>query len=277
MLTPASEVEASAAMRLRLLTAFTLAALLIALVLYASPAVTAAILGLILLVGSWEWSAFLSVGRHWRALYVLALAALGLGALRYTFAGHFAPLMELATLWWLLAAIWIVWAPKRVGRLAAALAGALALVPTWVALVCIDARWVHGAQWMLFILALAFAADTGAFFAGRRFGRSRLAPQVSPHKTWEGVVGGMLLALAIGAAGANWFSEPWGSFMPLCLAAAAFSVVGDLTESLLKRHVHLKDSGRLFPGHGGVLDRIDSVTAATPVMALGLMWLGAGR
>lgn len=277
MLTPASEVRAATAMRTRLLTAFTLAALLIVLVLYASTAVTAGILALALLVGGWEWSAFLSVGRPWRAVYVLVLAALGFWALRYTFAGHFAPLMEVATAWWLLAAIWIICAPRRAGRVAAALAGALALVPTWSALVCIDAHWVRGSQWMLFILALAFAADTGAFFVGRRFGRTQLAPQVSPNKTWEGVIGGLLLALAVAAAGADWFAQPWGTFLPLCLAAAAFSVVGDLTESLLKRHVHLKDSGRLFPGHGGVLDRIDSVTAATPVMALGLIWLGVGR
>ena len=86
----------------------------------------------------------------------------------------------------------------------------------------------------------------------------------------------MLLALGIAVAGAIWFGVPAPRFLSLCLAAAGFSVIGDLSESLLKRHVHLKDSGKLFPGHGGMLDRIDSVTAATPVMALGLMWLGVG-
>jgi phosphatidate cytidylyltransferase len=185
--------------------------------------------------------------------------------------------MEVAVAWWLVALIWIIWVPTHVGRAAAGLAGVLALVPTWIALVRIDARWVHGAQWTLFILALAFAADTGAFFVGRKFGRARLAPRVSPNKTWEGVIGGMILALLVAWIGTVWFGQRAGGFVPLCLAASAFSVIGDLTESLLKRHVRLKDSGRLFPGHGGVLDRIDSVTAATPVMALGLIWLGVGQ
>ena len=265
-------------MRSRLLTAFVLAAALIIILMFASPLLTAVVLGLALLIGGWEWSAFLAVGAGARALYVLALAALGLWSFRYTLAaGRFVPLMELALVWWLVALAWIVFAPLRVGRVAAALAGVLALVPTWVALVRIDAHWAHGRWWTLFVLALAFAADTGAFFAGRHFGRTPLAPRVSPNKTWEGVLGGMLLALAIAWAGALWLAEPAVSFVPLCLAAAGFSVIGDLTESLLKRHVHLKDSGRLFPGHGGVLDRIDSVTAATPVMVLGLIWLGAGK
>jgi len=269
-------------MRSRLLTAFGLGVLLIVAILFASPAVTTAVLGLFVLVGGWEWSAFLSVAAPWRLLYVLVLLALAAAAAHYTLdmtlaVTGFAVAMELAVAWWLVALVWIIWAPTHVGRTAAALAGALALVPTWIALVRIDAHWVHGAQWTLYILVLAFAADTGAFFAGRRFGRWHLAPRVSPHKTWEGVLGGMLLVLLVAWVGAVWFAQPADSFVPLCLAAAAFSVIGDLTESLLKRHVHLKDSGRVFPGHGGVLDRIDSITAATPVMALGLLWLGAGR
>jgi phosphatidate cytidylyltransferase len=265
-------------MRSRLLTGLALALLTILVLLYAPPLLVGAVLGLALLAGGWEWSAFLALRGGGRVAYVLALALLGALALRYAAAvASFLIIMELAVAWWIVALVWIVFAPAHTARPAAALAGALALVPTWLALVRIEAYWVHGAQWALLVLALAFSADTGAFFSGRRFGRLRLAPHVSPNKTWEGVLGGMLLALAVAAAANVWFQQPWRSFLPLCLAAAAFSVIGDLTESLLKRHVHLKDSGRLFPGHGGVLDRIDSVTAAAPVMALGLIWLGAGR
>ncbi|MFI4869603.1 MAG: phosphatidate cytidylyltransferase [Steroidobacterales bacterium] len=264
-------------LRSRVLTALALTALLVVAILFAAPSVTASLLGLFLLIGAWEWSAFLAVARPWRLLYVLALAALAAAGWCYSLQiAHFRLMLELGIVWWLIALVWIVWAPQRVGRMAAALAGALALLPTWIALVRIDAFWSDGAQWTLFILALAFAVDTGAFFAGSRYGRLHLAPRVSPNKTWEGVIGGMLFALLFAAAGMGWFALPARSFVPLCLAAAAFSVVGDLTESLLKRHVRLKDSGRLFPGHGGVLDRIDSVTAATPVMALGLIWLGVG-
>lgn len=265
-------------MRSRLLTAFGLALLTIVVVLYAPPLLVAVLLGAALLVGAWEWSAFLALCGGGRLLYVLALALLAVLAHHYTAAATaFVPLMELAVVWWLVALLWILIAPSHVSRPVAALAGALVLIPAWVGLVRIDARWTHGPQWTLFVLGLAFAADTGAFFAGRRFGRLRLAPRVSPNKTWEGVIGGMLLALAVAVVANTWFRLPWQAFLPLCLAAAAFSVIGDLTESMLKRHVHLKDSGRLFPGHGGVLDRIDSVTAAVPVLALGLIWLGAGR
>jgi phosphatidate cytidylyltransferase len=265
-------------LRSRILTALALAALLIIAILYFPAPITAIILGLILAVGAWEWSAFLSLGAVGRVIYVLLLALLGVLAWRATLdTANFTLTMEVALSWWVIALGWIVWAPQRGGRIAAAIAGALAMLPTWVALVRIDGTWAHGAQWTLFILALAFAADTGAFFAGRQFGRLHLAPRVSPNKTWEGVIGGMLLALALGAVGAVWFGLPGLGFLSLCLASAGFSVIGDLCESLLKRHVNLKDSGRLFPGHGGVLDRIDSVTAATPVMALGLMWLGVGK
>jgi|HubBroStandDraft_1064217.scaffolds.fasta_scaffold05115_7 phosphatidate cytidylyltransferase len=265
-------------LRSRILTALALAALLIAAILYAPAVITAVIFVSIVLIGAWEWSAFLSVGLVGRALYVLAIAA-AVPVLWYVTldAAYFELAMELALSWWLIALAWIIWAPQRGGRIAAGLAGALALLPTLIALVRIDGNWYQGPEWTLFILALAFAADTGAFFAGRHFGRVPLAPRVSPNKTWEGVIGGMLLALAVAAVGVGWFGAPALSFLCLCLAAAGFSVIGDLSESLLKRQVHLKDSGRLFPGHGGMLDRIDSVTAATPVMALGLLWLQVGK
>src|ERR1035441_10089222 len=222
-------------LRSRVVTALALALLLVLAILFSPPNITAAILGVILLIGAWEWSAFLAVSVRWRVLYVLLLLLTGV-----------------AGVYWTLELQHFVWT------------------------VHIDTLWHNGAQWTLFILALSFAADTGAFFAGRQFGRLPLAPRVSPNKTWEGVMGGMLLARAAAACGAAWFRLAPLSFVPLCLAAAGFSVIGDLTESLLKRHVHLKDSGRLFPGHKSVLDRIDSVTAATPVMALGLIWLGVG-
>jgi phosphatidate cytidylyltransferase len=265
-------------MRARLVTALALGVLLIGALLYFPPLVAGSILGLIVLIGAWEWSAFLGAQRPAaRLAYVLVIAALGLLGRVYAFdAAHFLLLMGVSLVWWLIALLWVVFAPQRVAVWAAALAGALALVPTWLALVRIDALWPRGHQWTLFILALVFAADTGAFFAGHNFGRVRLAVRVSPNKTWEGVLGGMVLALAFATAGAIWFSLPMLAFLGTCALAVAFSVIGDLSESQFKRHVGLKDSGRLFPGHGGVLDRIDSVTAATPVMTLGLICLGVG-
>ncbi len=125
---------------------------------------------------------------------------------------------------------------------------------------------------------LVWAADIGAFFVGRKFGRLRLAPHVSPGKTWEGVLGGMIASAIVAVLGSWWFARtfpiPLAQFLPLCLAVVAFSIVGDLTESLLKRFAGVKDSGSLFPGHGGVMDRIDSVTGAAPVLLLGLLMLG---
>jgi phosphatidate cytidylyltransferase len=117
-------------------------------------------------------------------------------------------------------------------------------------------------------------ADIGAYFCGRRFGRRRLAPSVSPGKTWEGALGGLAASGIVAVIGGAWFRLPLEQFLVLCLAAVAFSIVGDLTESLLKRFAGMKDSGTLFPGHGGVMDRIDSVTGAAPVLLLGLTFLG---
>lgn len=263
-------------LRKRIITAAILIALLLIVLLAMPAAATVGLLTLAVLAGAWEWSAFLKAPRWWaRALYVL-LIALAL-ALAWLASGHRAGLrllLEGAFLWWLAALGWIVFAPHRVRRWSAGLAGLCALVPAWIALVRLRLDPGRGAEWVLFALLLVWAADIGAYFVGRFLGRVRLAPEVSPGKTWEGVAGGVLASIPVAIAGSLWFRLPPGAFVGVCLAAVGFSIVGDLTESLLKRFAGMKDSGTLFPGHGGVMDRIDSLTGAAPVLLLGLTFLG---
>jgi len=185
--------------------------------------------------------------------------------------------MSDASLWWLLALGWLMFAPTCVNRVMAALVGVVVLVPAYAGISRMYDKLDHGAEHVLFLLVLVWAADVGAFFAGRHWGRHKLAPQVSPGKTWEGVAGGMVFGLLAAAAGAWWFSRPLVAFLILGAVVAAISVVGDLTESMFKRFAGLKDSGHVLPGHGGVLDRIDSITAAAPVFVLGLTWLDLWR
>lgn len=262
-------------LRKRIITAVILAVLFLAVLLWLPPVATVIVVTALVLAGAWEWSAFLrpSVSIA-RVAYVAMVALLLLGA-RYVAADPDGRHLILITamVWWLVALGWIIFAPRSVAPWSAGLAGVLALVPAWIALVRL--RYLpHGEYWVLFTLLLVWGADIGAYFAGHRFGRTRLAPSVSPGKTWEGVVGGFALSAIVAVAGSAWFALPLYVFVPLCLAAVGFSIVGDLTESLLKRFAGVKDSGTLFPGHGGVMDRIDSVTGAAPVLFFGLTMLG---
>lgn len=260
----------------RLLTALILVPVFLVILLVLPRPVGVLVFALMVLIGAWEWSAFLRTGNSLaRAGYVLVAAALmalawqaGTTAdgLRWLLAGSLA--------WWLVAFIWVSVFPGRVNAIAAGLAGLFVLVPAWVALSRLHLAAPVGPQWVVFLLVLVSLADVGAFFAGRQFGRLKLAPRVSPGKTWEGMFGGIVLAMCVALAATAWFSPPLGPFLALCAAAVLLSVVGDLTESLFKRYAGLKDSGTIFPGHGGVLDRIDSVTAAAPLFLLGLGWLG---
>jgi len=133
---------------------------------------------------------------------------------------------------------------------------------------------IHGPEILFLLLLLVIGADIGAFFAGRSFGRRKLAPRVSPGKTWEGAIGGLAAVALIAWAGAAYLGLPIGAGVAFGCAVGIFSIVGDLTESMFKRAAGLKDSGALLPGHGGMLDRIDSVTAAAPLYALGLFGSG---
>lgn len=259
----------------RVTTAIVLAAILLAVILWLPPWGTQGLLTLVVLAGAWEWSAFLRVQSvALRITYVVLIGVLMWVAWDFTANPTGRDLvLRVALVWWLIALGWVMFAPRLVSSWAAAVAGALALVPAWMALNRL-VDFDRGPEWVLFALILVWAADIGAFFVGRRFGRTRLAPNVSPGKTWEGVMGGAVASALVAAIGSAWFNIPLLRFVPLCLAVVAFSIVGDLTESLLKRFAGMKDSGSLFPGHGGVMDRIDSVTGAAPILFFGLVALG---
>lgn len=260
----------------RVATAAVLIAVLLVVVLWLPPVATVVALTLVVLAGAWEWSAFLRITRLWQRLVYVAVVAVLLPLVWHYSANAdgLKLVLQIAVVWWIVALGWVMFAPRLVSSSAAAIAGIFALVPAWIALGRLRMDSDRGAEWVLFALILVQVADIGAFFVGRRFGKHRLAPNVSPGKTWEGVIGGFIASSIVAILGSGRFGVPLAQFLPLCLAVVAFSIVGDLTESLLKRFAGLKDSGRLFPGHGGVMDRIDSVTAAAPVLFFGLLLIG---
>jgi phosphatidate cytidylyltransferase len=253
-----------------------LVAVLLGVMLGMPPIATIWLITVLILIGAWEWAAFIGNGSApARAGFTVVVAGFLIGSLYlYSATPEFVrAAMTLAMGWWIAALLWVCLAPTRVHPVSAAVAGVLALVPCWLALVYITFT-TNSTHWVLFTLALVWAADTGAFFAGRWLGRVPLAPRVSPKKTWEGVFGGMLVSGLVAWLAATFvFSVEVGQFVAICIAVAAVSIVGDLTESMLKRAVGLKDSGSVFPGHGGMLDRIDSVTAAAPALVFALLTL----
>jgi phosphatidate cytidylyltransferase len=149
----------------------------------------------------------------------------------------------------------------------------MVLLPTWAGVLVLLDLSERGPVYVLFAMLIIASADVGAYFVGRIFGRTRLAPAVSPGKTWEGLAGGLAGAVAVAALGAHLLGLPRLAWAATGLSVAAISVVGDLVVSMFKRNAGLKDSGGLFPGHGGVLDRIDSMTAATPAFVLAALGL----
>ncbi len=271
--------------RQRVTTALLLAPLPIAAVLWLPTPWLAAAVAVVLLAGLWEWTRFAGIEDTLpRTLFLTAnallMVALVWGGGPSLFTLKLASLI--GALWWAFVLLWLSRPGFGSGDTQGArglklLAASLCVVPAWCAL-----GWLHsddplGPRWTLFAIALCWAADSGAYFAGSKFGKRKLAPAISPGKTWEGVWGGlataMLLAvLALPLLGLAWSSLP--ALLLLTLLTAAISVVGDLFESLMKRHSGVKDSGALFPGHGGLMDRLDSLLAALPVFVVGKAWLG---
>jgi phosphatidate cytidylyltransferase len=268
----------------RVMTACVLFLLLLVAVLGFSVTGFQIFVAAVLALAAWEWSRLSGVEHGaMGGIYVGVFVALMYLIRMHQEAGSL--LISAGVLWWLLALVMIklyphythTWhrTPLLLGM------GLAVLLPSWVSLIYLrDSSGFR--QYVFIFFAMVAAADTGAYFSGKRFGRHKLSPTVSPNKTWEGFAGGVtaccaVLWLSLAVTGlASFDLNPASLLMATAGAAvlAGYSVIGDLFESMMKRQANMKDSGTLLPGHGGVLDRIDSMTAALPLYTWGLMAAG---
>lgn len=240
-------------------------------------ALFALFIGAVVSLGAWEWARLAGLtAQVQRVAFAVLVAALLLGLYLVPVLAPWVLLCAL--IWWALATALVLGYPATshywAGLPAKLIIGLLILLPAWQGLVLFK-QWPEANWLILAVMVLVWGADIGAYFSGRRFGKRKLAPQVSPGKSWEGVFGGLLATLLICVGVAIYRDWSFASLLLGLLGTAVvvlISVVGDLAESMFKRQAGVKDSSNLLPGHGGVLDRIDSLTAAIPVFAA-LLWL----
>ena len=228
-------------------------------------------------IGGWEWARMVSLADTKRSVFIAGLLLASVlvywsDSLRWFF-------IVLGVIIWL--ALLIVLSTYKKGTSLykdnswlLRLAAFLVLIPAWASLITLQQFYPSLVLYLIFLVAIA---DSGAYFAGKAFGKNKLAPELSPGKTREGMLGGLIGAIIWSIVGATLLGLPgsdWVFFIILSIAAALISVSGDLFESLIKREAGQKDSGNILPGHGGILDRIDGLLAALPLFSLGIFWGG---
>lgn len=269
----------------RIITAIVLVAVLGAALFYLPVALFQLLLATAVLIATWEWSNLAGLSSYFsRAAYVggtaLLMAAVGLitelsQGLNEAWLRN---LLIIGSAWWALALLWVQGFPSSAILWGASSArmvmGWLVLVPAWLGLCYL--REQPAGEWLIvLVVGIVAGADIGGYFFGKAFGKRKLAPKVSPGKSWEGFWGGLCVNLLWAGALGLWLGDGRvGLLLAIVVPASLVSVLGDLVESMLKRHRGIKDSSQLLPGHGGVLDRIDSITAAAPVVALGVLITG---
>lgn len=275
----AADGAARSGLKQRVLTAIVLVPLLLACMFLLPNSVWALLMCVPAALAALEWSRLAGYRRSGSLLFTAVVTATCLG---FVVLGASAPplsaaaaratvlLYLLALLFWAIAVpVWLYFKRRMSQPLALALTGWIVLVPAWLAIVSLQ----KSAGLLLAVLLAVWIADIAAYFAGRRFGRRKLAPQISPGKTWEGVIGAFVAVLIYGFV-VSFVLQPSANLydrlvtMIFVSALTVLSIVGDLFESWIKRGAGVKDSGSLLPGHGGILDRIDSLTAALPFAAL---------
>jgi phosphatidate cytidylyltransferase len=269
----------------RIITALILAPLMLGGIFFLPLYEFKLFIGLITCIGAWEWANFAGIEKQvGRITYAVVLSAV-VFAVSQLPAEYQLPLLYVALVWWILAFVLVRSYPQSShywhATQARLLLGFIVLLPMWIGFVQLKTYGLSDFL-IFYVMLIVWGADVGAYFAGRTFGKNKLAPNVSPGKTWEGVYGGLMTTLLIAIGGGYCLTEytnivldplKWAALIAVTLLVTMVSVLGDLVESMLKRYRGIKDSSQLLPGHGGIMDRIDSMTAAVPVFALALTWL----
>lgn len=263
----------------RIITALILLPLVLGAIFYLNTPWFALAIAIPVALGAWEWANIMGIEESQARL---PYAGGILAALLLVYWLDLNLVLYISCLWWAIA-LWLVKSyPNEVqrweSRATLGVIGFAVLVPAWWSLVLIQGQQ-GGHWWLLYVMLLVWGADTGAYFVGRKFGKNKLAPAVSPGKSKEGLWGGLAVTsvIALVVAFTTTAADSVGliPFLIVSMVAVVGSVYGDLAESMFKRHRGIKDSSNLLPGHGGILDRIDSITAAVPLFASGMLLLGA--
>jgi len=277
----------------RIITALIIAPAAIAAIFYLPMTYFAGLLMAILAIGAWEWARFMGITSKFTRLTYAAITSALIASIWlllpveqtwFIITGlqvEITSLLWVAVLWWCIAAFFMFSYPKSSAlwaknKVIIALFGWLTIIPTWLAFMVLRTNnyaldEFQGAQLLMYLFMLVWSADVGAYFVGKSMGKHKLMPNVSPGKTIEGFLGGVvcaaILTVIVGLS-LNWSSDEFITALLVTTLITSVSVLGDLTESMFKRQAGVKDSGTILPGHGGILDRIDSLTATAPVFAL---------
>ncbi|HAS6023350.1 TPA: CDP-diglyceride synthetase [Vibrio vulnificus] len=272
----------------RIITALILAPLVILGIFELSLPLFIAALTAVTFLGFWEWTQFVEAKSRIKAMLPAVVVTIGSffwieadsASLNQIGLPHYL-MLAAGSIWWLYASALAITYPESTQswqghKPLRHLFGLLTLIPfMWSVIllraVDIESAPYFGAKLVMFVCLLVWAADSGAYFAGKTLGKRKMAPKVSPNKTIEGLIGGVITAIIVGWFFSGWFDIPFSSplhMVLITLATVVISVLGDLVESMFKRESGIKDSSNIIPGHGGILDRIDSLTAAFPIFAL---------
>ncbi|MDG2100228.1 MAG: phosphatidate cytidylyltransferase [Glaciecola sp.] len=273
----------------RIITALVLAPAAILAILFLSVDAFQLVVAVVMGLGAYEWGNMSGlIQRRMKLVFTIIISAICVGLSLWVPASQiwlqgqlhdvFFWILAAASVWWAYSLMMVIIYPKasafwQQSHLIRNLFGVFTLVPTYVAIVTLrsslfDVDTFYGASLIFYVLGIVWAADVGAFFVGVKFGRTKLRPNVSPGKTYEGFAGGVAASLAIIAFAALHYqveAKAISLHIAIGVVTVAVSALGDLNESMFKRCAGIKDSGRILPGHGGILDRIDSLTAAFPV------------